>query len=202
MSMNISRRKFVGRTLAGAGVMASIPAIVSGCMPAKATTGNYRLIEKNNTILFQGDSITDAGREKERELPNNPGSFGSGYAFMAAADLLNALPEYDLTIYNRGISGNKVFQLNDRWQKDCLDIKPDVLSILIGVNDYWHTRSGDYDGTVETYEKDYRALLKKTKEEIPNVRLVICEPFSVLKTSAVDESWVEPMREYRTAARK
>lgn len=200
--MNVSRRKFVGRTFAGAAAITGIPAIVSGCMSAKATTGDYKLLHKNNTILFQGDSITDAGRERERELPNNPHSFGSGYAFLTASDLLNALPEYNLTIYNRGISGNKVYQLDERWQKDCLDLKPDVLSILIGVNDYWHKRNGEYNGTIEVYENDYRALLHRTKVELPDVKLVICEPFSVLNTSAVDDSWVEPMKEYRAVARK
>ena len=135
-------------------------------------------------------------------MPNNPKSFGSGYAFLAASALLNALPEKDLTMYNRGISGNKVFQLANRWDKDCLDLKPDILSILIGVNDYWHKRNGNYDGTVEVYESDFRKLLKRTKAEFPDVQLVICQPFAVLETSAVDETWVEPIKEYQAAAKR
>ncbi len=202
--MKLSRRKFIGRTAAGTAALVSIPAIVSNAMPAKnlASKQKYSLFEKENTLLFQGDSITDAGREKERELPNNPQSFGQGYAFLAASALLNALPEKNLTIYNRGISGNKVYQLAERWQKDCLDLAPDVLSILIGVNDYWHKRNGRYDGTVEIYENDYRALLKRTKDNLPNVKFVICEPFYVLNTSAVDETWVEPMKQYQAVAKK
>ena len=69
-----------------------------------------------------------------------------------------------LKVYNRGISGNKVFQLAERWDKDCLDLKPNVLSILIGVNDIWHALNGNYDGTVENYETDYRALLNRTQD--------------------------------------
>ena len=69
-----------------------------------------------------------------------------------------------LTIHNRGISGNKTLcQLDDRWQKDCLDLKPDMLSILIGVNDIWHGLNGRYDGTVKTYEDDYSKLIKGLK---------------------------------------
>ncbi|MCG6187136.1 SGNH/GDSL hydrolase family protein [Maribellus maritimus] len=202
--MNLSRRNFITRTAAGTAALASIPSIVANAVPAKGSTSKqkYSLFGKGNTVLFQGDSITDAGREKEKELPNNPGSFGHGYAFLAASALLNALPEEQLTIYNRGISGNKVYQLADRWEKDCLDLKPDVLSILIGVNDYWHKRNGRYDGTIEIYENDYRALLKRTKENLPGVRLVICEPFYVLNTKSVDETWVEPMKQYQAAAKR
>lgn len=202
--MNLSRRKFFGQTAAGAAALISIPTIVSSCVAPSSgeKSKKYSLFNKGNTVLFQGDSITDAGREKEKELPNNARSFGSGYAFIAASALMNDLASLNLTIYNRGISGNKVFQLAERWEKDCLALNPDVLSILIGVNDYWHTRGGRYDGTVENYENDFRALLRLTKERLPDVKLVICEPFYVLNTSAVDETWVEPMQEYQAAASK
>jgi lysophospholipase L1-like esterase len=202
--MSFSRRKFISRSAVGTAALASIPAIVSASVaPAgKKKSKKYSLFQKGNTVLFQGDSITDAGREKEKELPNNSRSFGSGYAFLAASALMNDLAELNLTLYNRGISGNKVFQLADRWQKDCLNLKPDVLSILIGVNDYWHKRNGNYDGTVDVYENDYRALLQRTKNELPDLKLVICQPFYVLNTSAVDETWVEPMKEYQAAAKK
>ena len=83
-----------------------------------------------------------------------------------------------LKIYNRGISGNKVFQLAERWDKDCIALKPTVVSILIGVNDIWHMLNGKYDGTVAIYERDYRALLTRTQRELPGVRLVICDAAS------------------------
>lgn len=202
--MSLSRRNFITRTLAGGAALASIPAIVSTAMPVKGNYSKKRFsrFEKGDTLLFQGDSITDAGREKEKELPNNPRSFGLGYAFLAASALLNELPEKELVIYNRGISGNKVFQLADRWQKDCLELKPNILSILIGVNDYWHMRNGKYDGTAEIYENDYRKLLKRTKNEIPNIRLVICQPFAVVGGTAVDESWIAPLKDYQMVAKK
>ena len=201
--MNLSRRNFLFKSAAGAAALASIPTIVSAAIPGGGEKkNNFSLFGNVNTVLFQGDSITDAGRDKEKELPNNPRSFGQGYAFLAASALLNALPEKQLTIYNRGISGNKVYQLAERWQKDCLDLKPDVLSILIGVNDYWHMRNGKYDGTVEVYENDYRKLLQQTKEKLPGVKLVICQPFAVVNTSAVDETWVEPIKGYQAVAKK
>jgi lysophospholipase L1-like esterase len=201
--MNFSRRKFISQSAIGTAALASIPAIVSASIaPVGKKLKKYSLFQKGNTVLFHGDSITDAGREKEKELPNNSRSFGSGYAFLAASALMNDLAELNLTLYNRGISGNKVFQLADRWQKDCLGLKPDVLSILIGVNDYWHKRNGNYDGTVEVYENDFRALLQRTKKELPGIKLVICQPFYVLNTSAVDETWVEPMKEYQAVAKK
>ena len=77
---------------------------------------------------------------------------GNGYAWLAAAQLLVDSPDADLKFFNRGISGNKVYQLAERWQADCLDIKPDVLSILIGVNDFWHKHKHGYEGTLEKYE--------------------------------------------------
>lgn len=202
--MNLSRRKFFAKSAAGAAALVSIPAIVSASMAPSKSEGSitYSIFEKDDTVLFQGDSITDAGREKEREVPNNPASFGSGYAFLAASTLLNELPEKELILYNRGISGNKVYQLADRWEKDCLNLNPKVLSILIGVNDYWHKRNGNYEGTVEVYENDYRALLERTKKALPNVKMVICEPFYVLNTSAVDETWVDPMKKYQASAKK
>ena len=199
--MDLSRRNFLFKSTAGAAALASIPAIVSSCMGETKQIAST-LFNSDDVVLFQGDSITDAGREKEKELPNSASSFGNGYALLAAANLLNSMPEKKLTIYNRGISGNKVYQLADRWDKDCLGLKPDVLSILIGVNDYWHTRSGNYDGTVEIYENDYVELLERTKNALPDVKLVLCEPFYVLETSAVDETWVEPMKQYQAAAKR
>lgn len=197
--MNLSRRNFFAKSAIGAAAIVSIPAIVSSCITSE---NKNSIFEKDNTILFQGDSITDAGRSRFKVEPNSSRSFGGGYAFLAASSLLNSLHEKNLTFHNRGISGNKVFQLANRWQKDCFDLKPDVLSILIGVNDYWHFRDGNYDGTVEIYENDFRKLLQTTLEKHPNIKLIICEPFYVLETSAVDESWVEPMKEYQTSALK
>ena len=114
--------------------------------------------------MFQGDSITDSGRNKEDNGFNTSRALGSGYPLLAGAALLEKYAGLDLKIYNKGISGNKVYQLAERWDKDCLDIKPDILSILIGVNDIWHKLNGTYNGTVDIYRKDlYRSSRKNKK---------------------------------------
>jgi lysophospholipase L1-like esterase len=152
-------------------------------------------------VLFQGDSITDAGRKRGIADANSEAALGSGYAWLAASQILVDSPAANLKVFNRGISGNKVYQLADRWQADCLDLKPNVLSILIGVNDFAHALKGDYKGTLETYENDYRALVKRTKDALPDVRLIICEPF-VLKAGSVNDSWFPRYDDYRAAARR
>jgi lysophospholipase L1-like esterase len=161
-----------------------------------------RILKPGDTILFQGDSITDVGRNRVAEKePNRQPPLGNGYAWLAAASLLIDQPDAKLKFFNRGVSGNKVFQLDERWQKDCLDIKPDVLSILIGVNDIWHMLNGQYDGTVDKYEHDYNTLIQRTKDALPDAKLVICEPF-VLRCGAVDEKWFPKFDNYLAAARR
>jgi lysophospholipase L1-like esterase len=168
---------------------------------AQQTKSASPLVRPGDTILFQGDSITDAGRKRGIDEANSEPALGTGYAWLAAAQMLVDAPDAKLKIFNRGVSGNKVYQLAERWQADCLDLKPNVLSILIGVNDYWHKHKHNYEGTLEKYETDYRALIKQTKAELPEVRLIICEPF-VLKIGAVDDSWFPEFDGYRAAARR
>ncbi len=201
--MSLSRRRFFKRAVTQTAGIASIPMILSATLPEedKKKKDKFSMFDDDGIVLFQGDSITDARRNRDRQLPNDASSFGSGYALMAAASLLKKLPEKNLAIYNRGISGNKVYQLRDRWEEDCLELNPDVLSILIGVNDYWHKRNGKYDGTPEIYENDYRALLQRTKKALPDVRLVICEPFSITGGSAIGEGWQEELKPYRKTAK-
>jgi len=202
--MDQSRRSFLVKSGIGVATLASIPAIVSAAISGSSERKNnhYPMFKRGSTILFQGDSITEYGREKEKELPNNAFSIGPGYVYLIVAQLMRTLPEKNLTFYNRGISGNKVFQLANRWQKDCLDLKPDILSILIGVNDYWYLRNGMYDGTVSDYENDYRALLSRTKKHLPDVTLIIGQPFVLPDTEAVDETWIEPIKGYQQAAKR
>lgn len=197
----LSRRHFFKHAGLGAAGVSGMPLLMQSCTGAEENNRVKEFFADGDVVLFQGDSITDAGRNREQELPNNPWSFGVGYANHIAAWLLAEMPGKDLTIYNRGISGNKVFQLADRWGKDCLDLDPNVLSILIGVNDYWHFRNERYDGTPEVYENDYRDLLTRTMEAIPDLKLIICQPFILTGTSAVDESWVEPFSAYQDIAK-
>jgi len=131
-------------------------------------------LKPNQTILFIGDSITDADRNSRAYKP-----FGSGYVHFVANLLLAKYPTYNLNIINRGISGNTIRDLQNRWQRDCIDHKPDILSILIGVNDVWRQfEAGKLSRAVfiDEYETTYRQLLDEAKQKC-NSRLVICEPF-------------------------
>ncbi|MCR9246953.1 MAG: SGNH/GDSL hydrolase family protein [bacterium] len=194
----LPRRHFLGSVAAATGVSAA--GLAAGATPLAPHRPGNELVRAGNVVLFQGDSITDAHRRRKNDEPNQQDPLGRGYAWLAAAGLLVHGPE-KIRVYNRGISGNKVFQLADRWQRDCLDLKPDVLSILIGVNDVWHKKNGKYDGTLEKYAGDYDALLKRTKKALPKVRLVVCEPF-VLRCGAIDDSWFPEFDGYRDAAKK
>ena len=198
--MNNSRRNFLKKAALGTLAAVSLPEILS----AAALKGGAKkmLLLKDQTILFQGDSITDAGRNKEDTGYNNPRALGTGYAMLTAVQLLEEYAELNLKIYNKGISGNKVYQLAERWDKDCIDLKPDVLSILIGVNDFWHKLNGNYNGTIEIYRNDFIALLERTKKALPNVKLVICEPYAIQGVKAVDEKWFPEFYEYQKAARE
>jgi len=197
---NNNRRSFLRKAALGSMMAISIPEIISAAMAEKGT--KKITLAKDNVILFQGDSITDAGRNKEDMSFNNPRALGSGYALLAGAGILEKYASLNPKVYNKGISGNKVFQLAERWEKDCLELKPDVLSILIGVNDIWHKLNGQYNGTPEIYRKDYIALLERTKKALPNIKLIICEPYAVKGVKAVDDKWYPEFFEYQKAARE
>jgi len=120
-------------------------------------------------ILFQGDSITDGGRQRTGSDYNH--IMGQDYGYLIAAQIGAEYPERNLTFINRGISGNRVTDLAARWQKDTLDLKPNLLSILIGVND---TTSHE---SVDVYEQTYDKLLADTLAALPNVKIILGEPF-------------------------
>ena len=185
----------------GAAAAISLPEIVKAAVKPSLSAPKVRIADKD-IVLIQGDSITDAGRDKEHQVPNNIKALGSGYAFLTAASLLNSHAAKQLTIYNRGISGNKVYQLAERWDADCLELRPNVLSILIGVNDFWHKFTGNYDGTVKVYSDDYRKLLDRTLAALPGVKLVIGEPFAVNHVKAVTDEWYPEFDSYRAAAKE
>lgn len=139
------------------------------------------------TILFQGDSITDGGRGRNKDWNH---VMGQDYAYLISSRLWYDFPDKDFQFFNRGISGNKITDLAARWQADTLDLKPDLLSILIGINDTSAWINSDKNYTVENYESGYRSLLQKTKQEMPNIQFVICEPF-VLPVGNVKNKWEE-----------
>ncbi len=200
-----NRRNFLQASAISAAALASL----SICTDAQASILPRKTkvkVAKGEVILFQGDSITDAGRSRDKgkaDVANNQPGLGNGYAWLAAGQLLVDRPADELRIFNRGISGHKVFQLAERWQTDCLDLNPDVLSILIGVNDIWHSLDPklNYKGTVEIYEHDYHSLVERTKQALPKVKLVVCEPF-VLRCGAVTDKWFPEFDKYRAAAKR
>jgi lysophospholipase L1-like esterase len=120
------------------------------------------LFAPGTRVLFQGDSITDMGRGRTED-PNH--ILGHGYAFLIAAREGADYPQRRLTFINRGVSGNETGDLEARWKADTLDLKPDVLSILI------------QPFSVDEYEQGYERLLSQTVAAFPNVKLVLCEPF-------------------------
>jgi lysophospholipase L1-like esterase len=176
---------------------------LTGCATTSSSSStNYnRKLSRNDVILFQGDSITDAGRNKKSDNANDFGALGRGYANMLTSSLLGAHPSLGLQCYNRGISGHKVPDLQARWQTDTIDLKPAVLSILIGVNDIWHKLNGKYDGTVADYEEGFTELLADTRKALPKTRLVICEPF-VLRCGAINDSWFPEFDQRRAVAKR
>ena len=179
-----SRRKFIER--------AALTSIAAYCLPSIesfAANQNEPAITKlkeGAVILFQGDSITDGNRGRNED-PNH--IMGHGYAFSIASRLGADYPEKNYKFYNRGISGNKVTDLEKRWQADTLDLKPDVLSILVGVND---SNSEVFNRqpsvSVEQYLEVYQVLLEKTRASFPEIILVLCEPF-VLHVGRMNEKW-------------
>ena len=182
MKNSIDRRDLLRSSVAVGALLAAERSVAEESSASKSS------LASGSVILFQGDSITDAGRDRKNQQANQGRAFGRGYPATIAGGILRDHPAADLKIFNRGISGNKVPDLDKRWQADCLDLKPDVLSILIGVNDIWHKLNGRYNGTVQDYESGLKALLERTKESLPDVRIVICEPF-VLRCGAVDDKW-------------
>ena len=123
--------------------------------------------KENSVILFQGDSITDCGRNRE-----DPDSLGDGYVNLIEGTLAGNHSQSNLKLINRGISGDKIRDLQLRWDADCIDISFDILSILVGVNDTLITPA-------ELFEEEYRMLLKRTTGEL-NSTIILCEPFLLL----------------------
>ena len=156
-----------------------------------ATVSGQPLFEKGARVLFQGDSITDMARGRTAD-PNH--ILGHSYVFLIAAKQGATFPDQAVTFINRGVSGNEVGNLAIRWDADALEHKPDVLSILIGVNDVGHALRKKEPVSIETYEKIYDEMLAKTVAALPKVKLVLCEPFIAPGKSPGDR-----LEEWRTA---
>ena len=143
------------------------------------------------TILFQGDSINDCGRYRKAtdkkqsirvlysdgKLFKKKTALGEGYPAIVSAELEKSFPG-EHKFYNRGVGGDKITSIYDRMKKDILDLKPDYMSLLVGVNDVWHRYEFSHVGTSAVkFEETYDALLSRLKAEFPELKLIIMGPF-------------------------
>lgn len=119
-------------------------------------------------VLFQGDSVTDSGRDRE-----NTDSLGEGYPALIA----KMLDSKAYQVFNRGVSGNRTRDLVERWEKDTLRLQPDILTVLIGINDCWRKYDQNDETPIAYIEKNLRTLLTGTDVALPGVRLILMEPF-------------------------
>ncbi|CAN5448713.1 SGNH/GDSL hydrolase family protein [soil metagenome] len=178
MEKNVhQRRQFLKQTLALSAGAAVLP------FASHATVHNNE--GNGTTFLFQGDSITDGNRTRNNDWNH---VMGHGFAYLIASRVWYDFPAKQFHFFNRGISGNKINDLAERWQPDTLDLKPAVLSILVGINDLDTFINGNSEYTKEKYEEGYRALLQRTKTTLPNVQLVLCEPF-ILPVGRIKDKW-------------
>jgi lysophospholipase L1-like esterase len=133
---------------------------------------------KKYKILFQGDSITDCGRLTPAAAGFPQHGLGPGYPSIVTAQLLLENPDMEFENLNHGISGNNIYHLYSRWRNDTLEIKPDMLSLLIGVNDSAHEGRTPLCGEDPLpFETVYRALLNWCRKVNPDMRFVLLEPF-------------------------
>lgn len=148
-------------------------------------------------ILFLGDSVTDAGRSRE-----NDGILGVGYPNLVTAELRLDYPN-QYVMFNRGCNGSRAIDLCVRIKSDVINLKPDVMSILVGINEVWMEVNEHYDVDAEKYFKTYSMLIEEIKEALPNVKIMIMEPF-VLRGSGTDntEEWPDKWDQFSAGVKK
>lgn len=137
-------------------------------------------------IVFFGDSITDMGRSREADKSTDIWSYGKGYQMFVAGSLYGENPQ-KYEVINRGISGNRVVDLYARIKSDVWNLQPDVLSILIGINDVWHEIDSKNGVELDRFEKVYRMMIEDTKKVLPDLKIVLCEPFVLEGDATVEE---------------
>jgi acyl-CoA thioesterase I len=143
-------------------------------------------VKDNSIVLFQGDSVTDAGRDYE-----TASSLGMGYPMMIAAAFTAMYPEKNVTFVNKGISGNRVKDLEERWGRDCVELMPTTVSILIGINDTWRRYDSNDPTSIQDFENTYRRIITKVKEKT-NAEIILIEPF-LLPVNVGQENWREDL---------
>jgi len=126
---------------------------------------------KKITLLFQGDSVTDVGRNR-----NDGYDLGHGYVKQVAELITSRLPEKNIQVINRGVSGDRLVDLHARWEEDCIAIRPSIVSILIGINDCWRRYDDNEPTDIEDFTLMYRQLLEDVRYKT-GAKIVLCEPF-------------------------
>ena len=144
-------------------------------------------------ILFQGDSITDCCRDRDNDFFK-----GHGYATIVAGRLSYAHAG-ELNFYNRGISGNRIVDLYARIKSDAINLKPDIMTVLCGVNDVWHELERQNGVAADKYEKVYSLFIEEIKAALPNIKIVIIEPF-LLKGEGTEKYFDEFFSEVKLRA--
>lgn len=158
-------------------------------------------MEDGKIILFQGDSVTDCNRMRETEQTwNKMHRMGDGYAFIVKAELNARHPEKDYKILNKGMAGNRLRDLFARIQDDAISYKPDILSILIGINEVWCKINANGVCEPKRFEAVYRLMLEEIKDKLPDTKIVLLEPFTVPAKEMKDgyDAWripLEPLQE-------
>ena len=122
-------------------------------------------------ILFQGDSITDCGRKYD-----DPNNLGEGYVVYVVDTLKKAYPDIEFEFINRGISGNRTENLLARMDAELIELKPDIVTVLLGINDTWHKYMIDLETPIESFSSNYETIVRRIKEET-NAKLIMLEPF-------------------------
>lgn len=145
----------------------------------------------NMKILFQGDSITDAFRKPEESNPAF--QLGNGYVFLAAARLALDYPERHWEVYNRGVSGQGIRGLRARWRRDALELRPDLLSLMIGVNDTLQAQAGNSNPGDDEFAQIYTDLVESLRQENSGIRLILLEPF-LLPVGRVTPEWLQHLK--------
>lgn len=140
-------------------------------------------------ILFQGDSITDGNRYKDIESRwDKNHQIGHSYAYIVTGLISMLYPERQFEFVNRGISGNRTNELLLRWKTDTIEENPDILCILVGVNDaFCGYEEREYDKSGEQYEENYRTLLKTAREKNPHLKIIMLEPFAYVDIAKPSE---------------
>lgn len=140
-------------------------------------------LKQNDLVLFQGDSITDMGWREDAQ------GLGCGYVYTVVSWFTAMYPQMGVRFLNRGISGDRVADLRARWKEDMLELKPDVVSVLIGVNDTWRRFDQDDPTSVEAFEADYRDILRQARAANPDLRLILMSPFTVTPPCGDAAAW-------------